>query len=234
MRVWLRAAATALAAGVCLVVVGPPVQADSGRLRVEMPDGAVSLPKLAPGFGGTTDVRVVNDSATSADLVLRAVDVVDDENTCLRQETRDGDVTCDPDGGELSSWLQIAVMTGGSVVWQGSMADLVTGVAIAHDLPAGETLPLEVGVELPFSAGNDTMTDRVEFGLRWTATAVTGESDTEILGVDAFAGGLPGAGVPLPFTGATVEPWLLWFAGVLLAGGCVLLAASRSQVRPAF
>jgi hypothetical protein len=201
-----------------------------------MPDGAISLQRLAPGFGGRTEVRVVNESSGSADLVLQAVDVVDDENTCIGQETREGDVTCDSDGGELSSWLRVAVFRGGSITWQGTMDELEAGVPVAADLPAGETVPLEVDVALPFAAGNDTMTDRVQFGLRWTASAETGESDTEILGVDAFAGngGQPGAGVPLPFTGVTVEPWLLWFAGVLVAGGCVLLAASRRGVRPAF
>lgn len=62
------------------------------------------------------------------------------------------------------------------------------------------------------------------------------DDEVVVAGVEASrpGAGPPVAGVPLPFTGATVEPWLLWFAGVLVAGGCVLLAASRRQVRPAF
>ncbi|MGZ8745326.1 MAG: LPXTG cell wall anchor domain-containing protein, partial [Nocardioides sp.] len=83
--------------------------------------------------------------------------------------------------------------------------------------------------------GNDTMTDRVEFGLRWTATAETGETEAEILGVEAFAPGVGGAGgVPLPFTGVTVQPWLIWFGGVLVSGGALLLGSRRVARVPAY
>jgi hypothetical protein len=220
-----------LALGVFVALLGQaPVQADSGRLRVDVPGGAISIEKLAPGLGGTSTVRVTNGSDSPAELSLQVLDLEDDENGCLRQETRDGDVTCDSSGGELSAWLRVRVARGDEQLWEGPITELGDRVVLDDDVAAGETQSLHLTVALPIEAGNDTMTDRVDFDLRWDARA-NGDSTSEILGVEAFApgagsgGGLPN--VTLPFTGATVQPWLLWFAGVLIGGGGMLLAASR-------
>ena len=228
------------ALGVFLVLAGQaPVQADSGRLRVEIPGGAVSIEKLAPGFSGTSSVRVTNGTDYPAELSLQVLDLEDDENGCLRQETRDGDVTCDSSGGELSAWLRVQVLRGDEQLWEGPITALADGVLLDGDVPAGESQSLDLTLALPIEAGNDTMTDRVDFDLRWDARASTGEETSEILGVEGIAPGAgPGsglAGVSLPFTGATVEPWLLWLAGVLIGGGGSLLAASRRLGRaPAY
>ena len=229
-----------LALGVFLALLGQaPVQADSGRLRVEVPGGAISIEKLAPGFSGTSTVRVTNGSDSPAELSLQVLDLEDDENGCLPQETRDGDITCDSSGGELSAWLRVQVARGDEQLWEGPITELGDRVVLDGDVPAGETQSLDLTVALPIQAGNDTMTDRVDFDLRWDARASTGDTASEVLGVEGFAPGAgPGGGltgVALPFTGATVQPWLLWFAGVLIGGGGVLLAVSRRLGRtPAF
>jgi hypothetical protein len=227
---------SAFAALLLLGVLAAPVHAESGGLEIHLPDGGISFEELAPGYGGSAEVRVTNGSEHDAELVLQAVDVSDDENTCVRQEVRDGDVTCDDGGGELSAWLQVQVVRDGVIAWKGPMTELMQSVLITEDLAAGAEVPFEVSVELPVSAGNDTMTDRVEFGLRWTASADTGDTETDVLGVEGFApgiGGAGGAGVPLPFTGATADLWLLVFGGVLVSGGALLLGSRRLSRVPA-
>jgi hypothetical protein len=92
-------------------------------------------------------------------------------------------------------------------------------------------------VELPYAAGNDTQTDRVGFGLKWTTSADTGESSqAEVKGIEAFApgsggGSSSGGGITLPFTGTAISPALLALdLGVLFAGGLLVLASRRRRL----
>jgi hypothetical protein len=61
------------------------------------------------------------------------------------------------------------------------------------------------------------------------------DDDVQVAGV---AGSRPDAevlgaqGIALPFTGATVEPWLLVYAVVLIGGGALLLARAQRQAAP--
>ncbi|MGA9749066.1 MAG: LPXTG cell wall anchor domain-containing protein [Nocardioides sp.] len=234
-----------------LLLPWSPAQA-AGGIEVDVEGGALSFERLAPGYGRTAAVRVSNQSEYDADLTLRVSDVVDDDDGCVRQEIRDGDVTCDAAGGELSSWLRLAIHRDGVSLWEGPMSTLVAdGAVIGEAVPAGSDLPLTVSVMLPSGAGNDTMTDRVSFSLRIDATADTdtdaailgaalvgGPSDSDVLGVEAAAGAATGdrggiAGL-LPETGAGVGSWLPWVGAFLLgSGGYLLISGRRRDPRPA-
>jgi LPXTG-motif cell wall-anchored protein len=225
-----------LLAPVVLLVAAPAAHA-AGGIDVDVTGGSLELERLAPGYGGTAEVRVTNGSTHDADVVLRVTDVVDDENGCLRQELDGGDTSCESAGGELSTWLQVAVDHAGSRLWEGAMSDLAAdGVVIADALPAGTDLPLTLEITLPFEAGNDTMTDQVGFALRVDASADLA-SDGEVLGVEATAGGSgdsddDGSGL-LPFTGNDVARWMPWAGAFLLGSGGYLLVARRRGPTPA-
>jgi hypothetical protein len=225
--------------------------ADDGRLLVDVPgDGEgfvhdTSTPllhflKLAPGSSTSGEVTVKNDSPHVVELALQAVDVREAENGCNRPEARE-DTTCDDPDGELGDWLVVTVSgrqgTTPQLLWSGDLDELSEAEVLVERMPAGAEWALELNVELPFAAGNDTQTDRTSFDLRWIATADSGESsEADILGVEAFApgagGGLGSSGqaIGLPFTGATADAWLVGLAAALLAAGAGLLAGARRRV----
>ena len=221
-----------------LAATAPPAAA-AGGLEIETALGGLSFERLAPGYGGTAEVRVVNGSNHDAEVTLRLEDLVEDENGCIGPEARDGDTSCDAAGGELGSWLRVRVEHAGALLWEGPMTTLVDdGVVLDEAMGAGTELPLTVGVSLPVAAGNDTMTDRADFSLRVDAMARTGETETEILGVEAFADGgtaagrAAGDGDLLPLTGGTVGTWVLWTGTFLVGAGSYLLVAARRQREP--
>lgn len=233
-----------LLAPAALLLTAPAAHA-AGGIDVDVTDGALRLEKLAPGYGGSAEVRVSNGSEHDADVTLRVSDVVDEENGCLRQEVASGDTSCAADGGELSRWLRVSLDHAGTPLWEGPLSALAgDGVVVADALPAGSVLPLTVRVVLPREAGNDTMTDRVGFALRVDAAAdlteVAGvedvadgadEGDGAVLGVEAGAGGGEdgdGSGV-LPFTGSDVAPWLPLTGAFLLGAGGYLVATRRRR-----
>lgn len=232
----LRRHLAALLVPAALLVTAPTAHA-AGGIDVDVTGGELQLERLAPGYGGSTEVRVRNRSEHDADVTLRVTDVVDDENGCLRQEVDGDDTTCEPTGGELSAWLRVAVDRAGTTLWEGPMRDLADdGVLVADAMPAGTDVPLTLSVSLPFAAGNDTMTDRVGFALRVDASTDLA-ADGEVLGVDATAGGgdagEDGTGL-LPFTGSDIAPWLPWTGAFLLgAGGYLVVSRRRRDPAPA-
>jgi hypothetical protein len=198
---------------------------------------------LMPGDAKSADLRIWNDAAEPVELGLALVDLVDSERGCLEPEvTEGGDPSCGAGDGELSSWLELSVIrTDGDVeqtLWSGEFSELTADRTLAGEMPAGAKWDVRVDVGLDRQAGNDTMTDAVAFSLAWSTRGGQVAGEAVVAGVEASrpgagAGGL--TGVSLPFTGATVQPWILWFAGVLIGGGGVLLAASRRLGRsPAF
>jgi LPXTG-motif cell wall-anchored protein len=235
--VHLRRRLAVLLAPAAILLAAPAAQA-AGGIDIDVPGGGLQIERLAPGYGGSAEVRVTNGSSHDADVTLRVQDLADDENGCLRQEVRDDDVTCDDAGGELSAWLRVSVEHDGTMLWEGRMRDLADGGAlVAESMPSGTDLPLTVRVELPFEAGNDTMTDRVDFSLRVDATADL-DSDTEVLGVEATAGGHgdgngddDGVAGLLPFTGSDMAPWVP-LVGAFLVGAGGYLVVSRRRREP--
>lgn len=238
MRLVRRFAGLAVPAVLVLAPAAPAAAA--GGIDIDVPSGGLTFERLAPGYGGVGDIVVSNGSEYDAEVALRVTDVVDDDNGCLRQESRDGDVTCDAGGGELSGWLRVSVERDGTAVWEGPMSALAEeGVVLDEAMPAGTSAPLRVRVLLPIAAGNDTMTDSVGFGLRVDATAGTGDTETEILGVEAAAGGdgeetadQGGVSGLLPFTGGDVDPWVPAVGLFLLGAGTYLLVSRRQGQSP--
>ncbi|QWZ08982.1 hypothetical protein KRR39_03885 [Nocardioides panacis] len=247
-----RARRTRLAALLLLVMAAgtaPAASADDGLLLIDVPgDGTgfvhdtdsplLRFGELAPGYSTSGTLELRNDSTRRAGLRLRSFDVEESENGCVRPERNDGDVTCTGEGGELADWLEVEVgqvtPEGGRSLWQGSLTELDgpgAGVALAS-LGAGEVLPLRVTVTMRRDAGNDTMTDAVGFGLRWSAQTDSRESRAEVLGVAAYAptGGSPAPATGLPLVGRAIPVWLaLADLAVLLGGGVVVLAVRRRR-----
>lgn len=226
-----------------LVLVAIPAAADSSFVEEVSPPTHDPM-RLAPGYTTEREVLVVNEALGVSELHLRAQDLVDDDNGCVGPETRDGDTTCGEDGGELAEWLQITVTRLGSTeeqLWSGTLVDLADGVVLESAMPAKAEWRLRLTSELPYAAGNDTMTDRVTYDLRWTMSSERGPDDTDILGVEeeaaagGDAGGTAGGGprvagtqaFGLPATGAPVGVVLLGVVAALLTAGSTLILTSR-------
>ena len=221
--------------------------AASGDLLIDVPgDGRgfvsgsdeplLDFDDLMPGDEKSAELRVWNDADEAVDLGLAVVDLVDGERGCPEPEVNEGgDTSCGAGDGELSQWLELAVTrTDGAseqALWSGNLDTLSTGRRLAKEMPAGAKWDVRLDVRFPVEAGNDTMTDAVTFSLSWSSRGAQVAGEAVVAGVEASRPGAgPGgglAGVALPFTGATLQPWLLWFAGVLIGGGGVLLTVSR-------
>jgi hypothetical protein len=238
-----------------LVVGAGAALADDGDLLLDVPgdsEGFVrdsSTPviqefKLAPGYATSGQLRLRNTASDPATLGLQITDLVDDENGCNRPEARE-DATCNGPG-ELSAWLRATVTrqteNGDTTLWAGRFAELSDGVVFSAVLPAGAIWSLEFKLSLPREAGNEVQSDRIGFNLRWRASQdVTGSTDPEVRGVEAFVpvadgGGGPSdvasnAGVALPSTGSSVGPALLLADFALLLGGGMLIHATRRRRR---
>ena len=118
-----RARPSRLAALTLLVItvgIAPAASAEGGQLLIDVPgDGKgfvhdtdsplLRITELAPGYTTSGTLALRNDSSGRADLTLRALDVDESENGCVRPEQNDGDVTCTDDGGELADWLEVEV-----------------------------------------------------------------------------------------------------------------------------
>lgn len=246
-----RAGLVVMVLGALLGGVPGTAYAASDRLLVDVPgDGLgfvtgstaplLDFTGLEPGDHETGRLSLWNDSADDVELGLVIVDLVDGERGCVEPESNEGhDASCGSDQGELSRWLRLTVtrtdQDSEEQLWSGDFDSLQDPVVLAGAMAADARWDLRIDVALRPEAGNDTMTDAVAFSMSWSARGVT-HDEVVVAGVEASrpGAGPSAAGVPLPFTGATVEPWLLWFAGALVAGGCVLLVASRREVRPAF
>src|SRR4051794_20154793 len=83
------------------VAVPATAWADSGHISVNVGNGwtrdstepLFDSDPIAPGWSGSRDLQVRNDSDTDAALLLSATDIVGDENGCNHPETY-ADTTC--------------------------------------------------------------------------------------------------------------------------------------------
>ena len=145
-----------------------PAGGDTGRLRVS--GGPVVVRSLAPGLSGSGTFTVRNETRQKADVRVTALKLLDRENSCLSPEKRVPGERCSSDGGELSDWLKVVITRrqGASEtrVWSGRLAQLTRGAKLSGAVPATSSWSLRMTIELPWAAGNDTMTDSVSFGLR--------------------------------------------------------------------
>ncbi|RNL80189.1 hypothetical protein [Nocardioides marmorisolisilvae] len=221
-----------------------PATASGGSLLIDVPGDAhgfvhvsntpvFSDLNLAPGLTTSGTVSVRDSSSFAADLTLRATDLRDLENGCLRPETNDGDVTCDPNGGELSKWLVLTVRTAaGAQLWQGTLASLGSSGAALGSIDPGETETLAMSLEFPRSAGNDTMSDSTAFELRFSAKSENGGTAVSAPASTVGSNGVtasPGHGGVLPASGNPITARMLGIDLLLLAlGSSLVFAAKRS------
>ena len=241
----MRCAIAPMLVSVVLVVSTAPAAIADDSLSIEPGDGQLTFERLAPGFSKTETVTVTNDSEGAAEIALQAEITGNDENGCLRQETRDGDATCAGAGdGELGEWLDVTVSRGDATLWSGSMHELDQPQTLPETLRSGETWDLDVEVGMPIEAGNDTMTDQASFDLTIHAAADTGEESTELLGVEAStSGGSAGSSNPVEVGIHAVNAGLsaLGIGGggskpvglaLLMLGGLLLIVLARMQFGP--
>jgi hypothetical protein len=244
-----------------------PATADGGSLLVDVPGDAVGfthdptvplvhVERLAPGSSPSSGFAVRNTSPDTARLVLTVLDLVDDENGCLRQELAAPDEECYADGGELSAALVVDVTRDDqpqTSLWSGNFRDLSRGVQLTDALPAGATWPLHVTITMLRDATNATMSDVASFGVRLTAEYSAGYSAVSAPGtaIDGDASGHQGSAqaaaapgssvlgplasgprVGLPMTGASISLAMLLVDAALLLLGGVLVAWSRRRPAP--
>lgn len=183
--------------------------ADSGKILFDSHDGhgfvhdlsspLLSFDRLAPGYSTSGNVDVKNASSEPVAFYLKAFDVQDDDNGCIAPETRDGDTDCGNGGGELGEWL-VLTLTGTDadgvqhVTWTGSIYDLADGTYLSRAMPAGAVWDMHMTAALPWAAGNNTMTDRLGFGLRWTMEGASATTEGESPGGVTGGGGSDDAG----------------------------------------
>lgn len=172
------------------IVIAIPVSAGAASDLLSTPDGApLVFERLAPGMGRTSDVIIRNPSDAPATIALQVRITQENEGGCVRQELElEGD-RCD-DTGELGDWLDVSILHDGRQVWSGPIKDLAATQTLPGALEAGDSWDLEIGIEMPIEAGNDTMTDRIVFDLIAHAATDTAEV-TDALGAQGSA---PGGG----------------------------------------
>jgi hypothetical protein len=247
----VRLVAAVLLLGIPLVGLASPVHAASDSLLVDVPgDGQgfvngsstplLDFADLEPGDVASGTIGLFNDFGEPVELGMGVIDLVDGERGCPEPESNEGgDTTCSGDEGELSEWLRLSVTKVGDgheeLLWSGDFDALGESQVLTGAMPAAAQWDVRIDVELLPQAGNDTMTDAVAFSMSWSARGDRVAGEAVVAGVEAFrpGGGATGAGVELPFTGVTVEPWLIWFAAVLVSGGALLLGSRRLTRGPA-
>jgi hypothetical protein len=228
-------------------VFGGPASADNGSLLVDVPGDGVGfthdpgapfldVSRMYPGSSGSGYLDVRNASSYDATLTLAALDLVSEENGCLRPEQREPGEGCDADGGELQDWLGVTVtredIPGGTpdqVLWQGDLGSLTSGADLGGSIPAGATWRLRMAVALPRAATNETMSDSLTFDIRLTASGEGGTStvdgpQVDVSGPKPHATGLiHGSSIVLPATGGTVSLWMLLLDVLVLGVGTSLV-----------
>lgn len=183
---------------------------------------------FSPGSERSTDLALVNLGSSTMTVSLRAVDVVDEENNCLRQELKSVLEDCSTEAGELSEQLLVTLTAGGPrPVYAGTLADLAGTDTAPIVVSPDERVVVRLDMTLPESSTNETMTDSVSFGIRAEAGASAGGSKD----VSISAPG-PRAAV-LPATGAPVQLAQLLGSGALVLLGVALARwGRRGRVSP--
>jgi hypothetical protein len=230
-----RRSRAAVLAGLLLAMALPSGVATADASFVDVVGGNGPI-HLMPGSQSTVDFVVHNESSAAGSLSVSATDVTEDDEGCVRSERDAGDVTCGDGGGELGQWLELRLMTvDGSATheaWAGTVQDLAHAAPLLTKVAGGDAPHLRLEVSLPRDAGNDTMSDRTTFALRWTWTADLVDSQTSVLGVQQGTPG-PGGSASLPSTGSAISPGFLGTLTALLGIGAILAVAGRRRRRTA-
>jgi hypothetical protein len=195
----------------------------------------VNTAGLIPGHSSSGTMGVHNGFDQPSDLLLRLIDVSDDDNGCTPPEDA-VDPSCGSGQGDLGADLvftvTVATSENGAYVpsWTGRASEIEGGVVVARSLAAGAAQWVRVDVKLPFSAGNAVQTDTFGFGVRVVLQNSSGVGGVQVGPTGTPQGVGPNSsgqdGLNLPFTGTRVA--LLFGAGMLaLLGGLVLLAGAR-------
>lgn len=193
-RLLVMAVTTATAA--LLASASPAVARDHGFVHVVSPPSPDPL-ALYPGRSTEQTLWVQNKYGAVADLRIQALNVDEIENGCASPEVPVDD--CASDEGELGRWLRLQISRnspdGELTLWSGTFDELQQGIAIEPRVPAGGRPELRIVTTMDHDAGNDTMTDRVTYDLRFTLTSTMGKK-TATLSMGSGGTGQPGQDVP--------------------------------------
>lgn len=219
-----------LATAVAMCAVAAPI-AHAAAVAKQNSDSGL----LAPGYTVSDTFRLSNSSEGAATVQLQAVKTIELENRCIAPEVRAGDTTCEDNGGELGKWLEIDLLASGDgapdgIIWSGTFESLKAGVNIPAEMAAGVDWQIELVQRLSQQAGNDTMTDRVEYTVQWSMTAVT--SAEAVAALDEGEAILGLSFPQLPATGSSVTLMILVIGASLICVGVpVLLLLRRYEAR---
>ncbi len=215
----------------------------------------LGMDRLAPGAVETRDIVLWNTSTEPIALSLQTLDLVDVENGCLEPELRVSGEECEDDGGELSSWLTLALERAEVAASRrdrahvgATLRDLTDPAPVVDaTIAPGGRVPFTMRLEFLAEAPNDTMTDLVTFDIRIAAArggATSGgegqRSDEDVLAVSGF--GMAGEpdepallswAVALPLTDAVVPTWGLLSVLTMVAGGLARVLTRRCHRSPA-
>lgn len=232
-----RIATVAVLAAAFVGGVAGAANAD-GELAVEVTGGGplLDLSDLAPGSTGGATATATNNAGEAAQLALRIVGLVDDDNGCNRPEEAAGDVTCGAGGGELSRDLLIAIAVDGQEQYAGSLRDMAADVVELGTVAAGDTVDLDFSYEFELSSGNETQTDRVGFDVEIVlsqdlATEVAGvqlQNDSGALSSQSFAA-TRFTGASLARTGSALGDLVYAGAAVAAVGSLIALEGRRRR-----
>jgi hypothetical protein len=223
---------------------------------------------FAPGLSQTQTLLVRNDTTDAGDLALSADSIVENENGCMHSEAVI-DFTCGATQGELGHELVFSVFldpeNDGSYqaapTWTGTLYDLTTPATLLTNIPGGGIVGLKVDMALPFSSGNETQTDDVDFSFR---LSLAGSGSPDSPGSTSGSGPSAGSGPvstpqgpgsvevkgikvtrhphhsvlhditsELPFTGSDTERLVAGALWLLVAGTALTLLAKTRRRRTA-
>jgi hypothetical protein len=216
----MKLAATTAVTVLTALAMPTPAHADSWTISVNAGNGWVhdsatplfNVDRLPPGYGQTATLMVRNDSQDAAALSLSATDLVEFENGCMHAEAVI-DTTCGATQGEIGKELIFSVFADpendgtyeATPRWTGTLYDLATPATLASSLPGGGIVGLRVDMTLPFSSGNETQTDSVDFAFRFTLAGAGGPVTPGTSGNLGSPSTGPGAGTTTPQGPGSVE-----------------------------
>jgi hypothetical protein len=247
----LGLAATLAAAAAIAVGTTTIAHADSGYVQIKSGtewarDATAPLfdvSHIYPGWTGSADLAIRNDTDDSATFAVTAVDIVDLENGCMHSEAV-VDATCGPDEGELSRQLQLSAFLDpdddgtfeATPRWTGTLADLTTAAVLTDDLAPHAVVGLRMDATLPTTSGNETQTDLIDFDLRLDLAGTGSAATTRVEGA-RHTRQQPGTGVlgdvtdSLPFTGSPAERLVAGGLWLTILGACALMLARTRRRR---